>query len=346
MKRKKNTRMPTWLLMIIDLLLIGASLCVFALFHHVLSTYSADGGTEVAQPDALSTFALPVAATTETIPEATTSPASRTSGRVNRSRDATQVIASDEAILSADTIRTTLHTYTSEQGEVTLYQIEVGIGSNKITYYVADLYLSSVANLQTGLAGGAYGSNTRDSVLSMAEDYGALVALSGDYYSNSESGVVIRNGVLYRDAASRNDLCVLFTDGTMATYAAGEYDLDAIIAAGAWQAWTFGPALLDGSGNILDTFNTTSYLNTQNPRAAIGYIAPGHYVLVLVDGRNTGYSRGATLSELAEIMRREGCLTAYNLDGGKSAVMVYDGQIIGQPDDGGRDISDIIYFGG
>ncbi|MDF2486836.1 MAG: hypothetical protein K0R46_3004, partial [Herbinix sp.] len=138
---------------------------------------------------------------------------------------------------------------------------------------------------------------------------------------------------------------VLFTDGTMKTYSPEEFDASEVIDQGAWQAWTFGPELLDGDGHILASFNTTSYLNSTNPRGAIGYVEPGHYKFVVVDGRDKGYSKGVTLSELAQIMVNEGSKTAYNLDGGKSAAMVYDGSYVNQPAQGGRTISDIIYIG-
>jgi exopolysaccharide biosynthesis protein len=179
----------------------------------------------------------------------------------------------------------------------------------------------------------------------MAIENKALLAISGDYYGNSEISVVIRNGVLYRSSGNDADVCVLFTDGTMKTYSPEAFDADKLIDQGAWQAWTFGPALLDGNGNILDSFNTTDYIYSENPRCSIGYVAPGHYKFVVVDGRNPGYSKGASLNELAQIMVDEGCMTAYNLDGGKSASMVYDGAYVNQPAQGGRNISDIIYLG-
>ena len=122
-------------------------------------------------------------------------------------------------------------------------------------------------------------------MLDMANDYNAILAMSGDYYGNSDASVVIRNGVLYRDDIIGTDICVLFTDGTMKTYSPDKFNVDEVIAAGAWQAWNFGPSLLDDNGNVPSSFNTTSYLNSENPRAAIGYIEPGHYIFVTVDGR-------------------------------------------------------------
>ena len=43
------------------------------------------------------------------------------------------------------------------------------------------------------------------------------------------------------------------------------------------------------------------------PRGAIGYYEPGHYCFVVVDGRQTGYSRGVTLEELAQVFDDLGC---------------------------------------
>lgn len=238
-----------------------------------------------------------------------------------------------------------IQNYTDDKVNLTVNKVTTGAGADQVTYYVADVKVSNIAYLRTGFASGEYGKNIRESVQDMANDYNAILAMSGDYYGNSDTSLVIRNGVLYRDDIIGTDICVLFTDGTMKTYSPDEFDVDEVIAAGAWQAWNFGPSLLDDNGDIASSFNTTSYLSSENPRAAIGYIEPGHYIFVTVDGRNEGYSRGVTLSELAGIMSSLGCKVAYNLDGGKSSAMVYDGEYVNQPADGGRTISDIIYIG-
>lgn len=126
------------------------------------------------------------------------------------------------------------------------------------------------------------------------------------------------------------------------TYTADEFDAEAILAEGVWQAWCFGPGLLDGNGHILSEFQSTGYLSGNHPRVAIGYVEPGHFVFTVVDGRNEGYSRGVSLSELAAIMKLENCIYAYNLDGGGSSSMVYNGKYVN--DSTSRDITDIIYI--
>lgn len=265
------------------------------------------------------------------------------------SNENTTDIASNESestsISAEDKSEGEVNQYKSDNISLTTNKVEIGSGSDKITYYISDIYVTNVKYLKTAFATGEYGKNLREGVADMAEKNDAILAISGDFYGNSEEGVVIRNGVLYRSEISDSDICVLFKDGTMKAYSPDEFNADEVIKQGAWQAWNFGPSLLDGNGNILDSFNTTSYIDSSNPRCAIGYVEEGHYVFVVVDGRNEGYSRGASLSELAQIMIDEGCKTAYNLDGGKSAAMVYEDQYVNQPADGGRTISDIIYLG-
>ncbi len=83
------------------------------------------------------------------------------------------------------------------------------------------------------------------------------------------------------------------------------------------------------------------------PRTAIGVVGDGRIVFVVVDGRDEGYSRGATLPELAGILQGLGARIAYNLDGGGSSELWFDGEVVNRPSNGGeRGTSDILYLGG
>ena len=110
-----------------------------------------------------------------------------------------------------------------------------------------------------------------------------------------------------------------------------------------YQAFSFGPALLDANGKAMEEYDTE--IERVNPRCAIGYYEPGHYCFVVVDGRQSGYSRGMTIQQLAQTFEALGCKAAYNLDGGKTTVMIFDGKKVNTPADGGRKISDIVYIG-
>ena len=92
----------------------------------------------------------------------------------------------------------------------------------------------------------------------------------------------------------------------------------------------------------MESFNSS--VTSVNPRSAVGYYEPGHYCFVVVDGRQKGYSKGMTMSELSQLFFDLGCTVAYNLDGGKSAEMVFMGETVSQPFEGGRSTSDILYI--
>jgi exopolysaccharide biosynthesis protein len=85
-----------------------------------------------------------------------------------------------------------------------------------------------------------------------------------------------------------------------------------------------------------------------NPRTAIGQVSKLHYIVVVSDGR-TSESQGLSLLELARVFEDQGCTVAYNLDGGGSSTMYFNGQIVNNPADGNgsqeREVSDIVYFG-
>lgn len=176
----------------------------------------------------------------------------------------------------------------------------------------------------------------------MANAGNAIFAVTGDYYGARNKGVVIRNGDLYRDSLN-GDVCVLYADGVMETYQETEFDIQAATARGVWQAWNFGPALLD-NGQAITKF--TSAIKGKNPRSSIGYYEPGHYCFITVDGRQEGYSVGMSLAELSQVYAKLGCRAAYNLDGGATAEMVFQGELVNRPYKGGRQSSDIICFGG
>jgi exopolysaccharide biosynthesis protein len=214
------------------------------------------------------------------------------------------------------------------------------VQADKVTYYVADIYLRDLDYFRTAFAGGSYAHGRTATVPDMAAASKAILAINGDYYGIRDLGVVIRNGELYRETMFK-DVLLMNYDGSMQTFTAAEFDIGQVKAIGAWQAWSFGPMLLDG-GQPMTKFN--SDVPSLNPRSAIGYFEPGHYCFVLVDGRQDGYSIGMTLTQLSKTFYDLGCKSAYNLDGGQSSVLFFIDGLANQPYRGGRQSSDIIYI--
>ena len=190
--------------------------------------------------------------------------------------------------------------------------------------YVADVLLTSAEYLKTAFAEDTYGKNIQ------------------------ESGYVIRNGVVYRDNGNGNDILCLYADGRMEVVDSDEYTAEELAAQGVWQAFCFGPGLLEDGLVTVTEDQEVGKSMASNPRTAIGMITNNHYVFVVSDGR-THESEGLSLYELAQFMQTLGVQTAYNLDGGGSSTMYFNGQVVNNPTTNGkikeRGVSDIVYIG-
>lgn len=229
-------------------------------------------------------------------------------------------------------------TYRSPDMSVTVRKIKDSeLFDKQIIYYVADVHVSDVTLLRTGCHSGNFKNTGRGMIDVMAKRENALVAISGDFIPS----LVIRNGELYQKKISERDICLLLKNGEMEIIKGDSTNITEIMKKDPWQAWQFGPGLLESDGTPRKSLGSYS-LNPKNPRSCIGYIEPGHYCFVVADGRQKA-SRGLTLTELAMLMQSLGCKQAFNLDGGASAHFYWNGKIRNNPSGGGREISDIIY---
>jgi exopolysaccharide biosynthesis protein len=214
----------------------------------------------------------------------------------------------------------------------------------RVRYFLADIYVRNIDNLFT-----SYSAGKNQSFNNLLKDTGSIFALSGDVFNSGASSkeVIIRNGnvIRYKDHIS-SDICVLYWDGTMETITPAEYNWEKILAKAPYQAWSFGPGLLNDDGSVISKIQSNVWRT--NPRAAIGYVEPGHYVLLAVHGNRDENSancgEGLNLSEVARVLSEAGCKQAYNLDGGASVYSYYDGEMLVEFS-GQRKISDIICIG-
>lgn len=221
---------------------------------------------------------------------------------------------------------------------------------NDTDIHVADVTVSSSEYLKTAFAQSSYGKNVTEKTSDIAESVNAILAINGDYYGAQESGYVIRNGVIYRATAkSGNEDLVIYADGSFEIIDEDDITAEELLEKGAQNVLAFGPALVEkGSVSVTESEEVGKAM-ASNPRTAIGIINENHYVFVVADGR-TSDNEGLSLYELAEFMESLGVQTAYNLDGGGSSTMYFNGQIINKPTTNGssikeRSVSDIVYIG-
>lgn len=259
----------------------------------------------------------------------------------------------------SDTVISTVDSYKSPDLSIQMsyYQYDSGILDHtssgkhekygtRIAYTIADIYVGNIDCIQTAFAQDTYGTGYTEKLTDMSARMRSLLAVNGDSYSNNkhqDNGTIIRNGVIYRNKASDAETCVLNRDGTMDIYAPGSIDRQELIQRNAWQSWVFGPSLLDGNGKAKKDFITWNYITQSHPRTAIGYYEPGHYCLLLVDGRQDS-SRGMFLTEMAAVFEKLGCQAAYNLDGGHCSFMTKGTEVVSHPYKPEHEIEDGIFI--
>ena len=251
--------------------------------------------------------------------------------------------ASEEAVKYSASAEVS-NTQDSDAAQIQISEYRV----NDTTVYVADIRLSSASQLKTAFANSSYGRNITADTSDTAAAVGAVLAINGDNYGSREKGYVIRNGILYRDTAAKNqeDL-VIYADGSFEIISEAEISAQKLLDDGAVHVFSFGPGLVENGSLIVDTSDEVDRAKASNPRTAIGILAENHYVFVVSDGR-TEESKGLTLYELAEFMQSLGVQAAYNLDGGGSSTMVYQGSVVNRPTSGRRiderAVTDILYI--
>ena len=216
--------------------------------------------------------------------------------------------------------------------------------------YVAEIILSSPEYLQTAFAQNTYGKNVTEKTSEIAEENNAIFAVNGDYYGAREAGLVVRNGIIYRDSASSDrENLVIYADGSLEIIAEDNASPEELIANGALHILSFGPGLVTNGEIAVSQKEEVGQSMASNPRTAIGIIDDLHYVFVVSDGR-TDESEGLSLYELAVFMDNLGVQLAYNLDGGGSSTMWFNGEIVNVPVSSKginkeRSVSDIVYIG-
>lgn len=250
---------------------------------------------------------------------------------------------------SSSTSTATVNTATAYEDDTKAIAIET-YERNSTQIHVATVTIKGDAAIKTALADETYGRNVKAKTSTTAQSVNAVLAVNGDYYGARDAGYVIRNGQLLRSDsqdANQEDL-VIYQDGSFEIIREGDITAQELVDKGAVQVLSFGPALIENSQVAVDSSDEVGKAMASNPRTAIGIIDDKHYVLVVSDGR-TDESKGLSLKELADFMKELKVTTAYNLDGGGSSTMYFNGQIINKPTTSGhnieeREVSDIVYL--
>lgn len=219
--------------------------------------------------------------------------------------DVTALEGEDAAVeVDSASAVTTATTYESTTASISLESRTSGSGDEALAWFVASVAVTDAKVVRSAFAEDTFGENITETPSTIASAHDAVLAINGDYYGFRSTGIVLRNGVVHRDEPAR-DALVLYTDGRVEVVDETTTSAQELLEDGAWNVLSFGPAVVvdaavpDGIEDVeIDTNIGNHSIQGQQPRTAVGARENGDLVLMVVDGRAEGYSRGATLPEL------------------------------------------------
>lgn len=226
-----------------------------------------------------------------------------------------------------------------------------------IVYWVADVYTENPdQDINTAFAGGAYETSSKNMqpTSEQAEENDAIFAINGDavgFRTKDVEGeefknpIIIRNGELcYEDNRNIGRMCALMKNGKLKIFSPGDLGTgNEMVEDGVTDVWWFDtPLVIDGEIEP-SLYEVEEGLDIA-PYTAIGQKDKNNFIFIVVDGRGSNGSPGTDYMGMAKLMKQYGAKTAYQLDGGGSSTIWFDGMVLNQPSDGyERPISDIIY---
>lgn len=220
---------------------------------------------------------------------------------------------------------------------------------NGTMYTVSEVKIAHPSQFRRFLSGGSYGSGILLMTSEMAQSVNAVVASSGDFYAFRRMGVVVYDGTVQRVNSKPVDTCYIDDQGNLLFSYRGE--LDTMEAAQKFVndhnirfSLAFGPVLVDKGQKMPFSGYELGEVTGNYARAGLCQMGKLHYLLVTAS-KEGSYQHAQTLAEFQDVIASFGCEMAYTLDGGQTAVIVMNDQVINRVVYGyQRDVSDIIYF--
>ena len=253
-----------------------------------------------------------------------------------------------DCYIEADEANGVLQGYQDESLTVTVERVKVGDS----TFNVARVKIAHPSQLRTGLANEKGTKNNK--ISTMAKKHNAVVAIGGDFFADAKNGYIVRQYKEFRKSPkSVYDMLLVDNNGNFHIVLQSDpEELKALLTSEELtfpNIFNFGPALikdgvlLESPQYYIDNGNRYNIKSKSEPRCAIGQLGEREYMFVVVDGRRKD-SDGCSTAELGQWMFEQGCVQAYNLDGGNSALMWFGGENYSdKTTKNERTVSDFIY---
>ncbi|MDS0527149.1 phosphodiester glycosidase family protein [Clostridium sp. SHJSY1] len=211
-----------------------------------------------------------------------------------------------------------------------------------IKYWITHVKINSPNQLKTTFGHDNFMAEREKTSEITSRNQGILGINASAFFfdTNKPSGIIIQKGKILAEGYG-TPLCIK-RDGTFYIPTSGKTGKE-LIQQGVKHTFTFGPILINNGEKIPITFGSP---NGSYPRTAIGQVSINEYYIITADGKRPGYSIGLTTQELQDLLFDRGATIAYNLDGGGSTTLYFNGRLVNSPSDetGERSVANIIYF--
>ena len=224
------------------------------------------------------------------------------------------------------------------------------LGNSAVSF--GEIKTADGSQIRRYIANNSYGSDVQLYASDMARDVNAVIALNGDFYAFRSIGVTVYQRQLYRNSGKSLDTCFITSAGDLVFAHRGELQSDEdtrrfMAEHDVVFSLSFGPILIE-NGQLLSAESYGDYpigeLNRIYSRSGIGQLGERHYLIATL-GEQGPYNTRAQLYTFATYLAAKGCESAYTLDGGQTAVMIFNGSTFNRVDwDSERTMSDIVYF--
>ena len=216
-------------------------------------------------------------------------------------------------------------------------------------YTFSEIKIDHPSQFRRFLADGKYGSDKQYLTSQMATSVNAVVASAGDFYKYRSKGLVVYNGKVERFNGTVLDSCFIDDKGDLLFSKAGviktQEELEQYVEENNVRfSLSFGPILIENGESKIPGQYPIGEISGNFSRSAICQLGELHYLLVTVNDES-GYRRFPTLFTFANTLIDQGIKHAYTLDGGQTATIVMNDEVVNHVSYGAeRYISDIIYF--
>ena len=224
------------------------------------------------------------------------------------------------------------------------------LGNSAVSF--GEIKTADGSQIRRYIANNSYGSDVQLYASDMARDVNAVVALNGDFYAFRKMGITVYGRRLYRNDGKNLDTCFVSANGDLVFAHRGELQSDEDTQRFMEEhnvvfSLSFGPILVE-NGELLSRESYGDYpigeIDRIYSRSGIGQLGERHYLIATL-GEQGSYNTRAQLYTFAGYLADKGCVSAYALDGGQTAVMIMNGKTFNRVDwDSERTMSDIVYF--